>query len=125
MASWRSRSVASDLREGGGPRWAARAGRVLHSDEWEIEPVVAVVWEDRCISAEGKKCGLCSKACPYGAIEYEQGKAASVITAKCHGCGIEMDKGDEAVWVRPTPASDAALLCESCGGPLLPKGKTT
>jgi heterodisulfide reductase subunit A len=66
---------------------AARAGRVLHSDEWEIEPVVAVVWEDRCVSAEGKKCGVCSKACPYGAIEYEQGKAANVITAKCHGCG--------------------------------------
>ena len=66
---------------------AARAGRVLHSDEWEIEPVVAVVWEDRCISADGKKCGLCSRACPYGAIEYEQGKPAKVVTAKCHGCG--------------------------------------
>jgi heterodisulfide reductase subunit A len=66
---------------------ASRAGRVLHSDEWEIEPVVAVVWEDRCISAQGKKCGICSKACPYGAIEYEQGKPASVVTAKCHGCG--------------------------------------
>jgi heterodisulfide reductase subunit A len=66
---------------------AARAGRVLHSDEWEIEPTIAVVWDDRCISAQGKKCGICSRACPYGAIEYEQGKAASVITAKCHGCG--------------------------------------
>jgi heterodisulfide reductase subunit A len=66
---------------------AARAGRVLHSDEWEIEPAVAVVWEDRCVSAQGKKCGICSRACPYGAIEYEQGKAAKVITAKCHGCG--------------------------------------
>jgi heterodisulfide reductase subunit A len=66
---------------------AARAGRVLHSDEWQIEPVVAAVWEDRCISAQGKKCGLCAKACPYGAIEVEQGKAAQVVTAKCHGCG--------------------------------------
>ncbi len=66
---------------------AARAGRVLHSDEWEIEPVVAVVWEDRCIGAQGKKCGICSRACPYGAIEYEPGKPAQVITAKCHGCG--------------------------------------
>jgi heterodisulfide reductase subunit A len=66
---------------------AARAGRVLHSDEWEIEPTVAFVWGDRCISAQGKKCGVCSRACPYGAIEYEQGKAAEVITAKCHGCG--------------------------------------
>jgi heterodisulfide reductase subunit A len=66
---------------------AARAGRVLHSDEWEIEPTIAVVWDDRCVSAQGRKCGICSRACPYGAIDYEQGKAAEVITAKCHGCG--------------------------------------
>ena len=66
---------------------AARAGRVLHAKEWEIEPTVAYVWEDRCISAQGKKCGICAKACPYGAIEYEQGQPAKVIIAKCHGCG--------------------------------------
>ncbi len=66
---------------------SSRAGRVLHSDEWEIEPVVASVWEDRCISAQGKKCGICAKACPYGAIEVEKGKAAKITTAKCHGCG--------------------------------------
>ena len=48
---------------------------------------MAYVWDDRCISATGKKCGICERACPYGAIEYEQGKAAHVITAKCHGCG--------------------------------------
>jgi len=66
---------------------ASRAGRVLHAPEWEIEPVVASVWEDRCISAQGKKCGVCSRACPYSAIEYEVGKAAHVVVAKCHGCG--------------------------------------
>jgi heterodisulfide reductase subunit A len=66
---------------------ASRAGRVLHSAEWEIEPTVAFVWEDRCISAKGRKCGICSEACPYSAIDYVQGKAAHVITAKCHGCG--------------------------------------
>lgn len=66
---------------------ASRAGRILHSDEWEIEPTVAYVWEDRCVSADGKKCGVCVRACPYGAIELEQGKAAKIITAKCHGCG--------------------------------------
>jgi heterodisulfide reductase subunit A len=66
---------------------ASRAGRVLHAAEWEIEPVVASVWEDRCVSAQGKKCGVCSRACPYGAIEYEQGKAPHIVTAKCHGCG--------------------------------------
>jgi heterodisulfide reductase subunit A len=66
---------------------ASRSGRVLHAPEWEIEPVVASVWEDRCISAQGKKCGVCSRACPYGAIEYEQGKAPRIFIAKCHGCG--------------------------------------
>ena len=66
---------------------AARAGRVLHAPEWQIEPVVASVWEDRCISAQGKKCGVCSRACPYSAIEYEVGKAAHIVVAKCHGCG--------------------------------------
>jgi heterodisulfide reductase subunit A len=59
----------------------------LHSDNWQIEPTVAVVWPDRCVSAEGRSCGICSRACPYGAIDYEQGRAAEVISAKCHGCG--------------------------------------
>jgi heterodisulfide reductase subunit A2 len=66
---------------------ASRSSRILHSDKWEIEPTVASVWEDRCISAQGKQCGLCAKACPYGSINYEVGKAAEVVTAKCHGCG--------------------------------------
>jgi heterodisulfide reductase subunit A2 len=66
---------------------AARAGRILHSDQWEIEPIVAAVWEARCVSAQGKNCGFCAKACPYGAIEVQKGQAAKVFTAKCHGCG--------------------------------------
>ncbi|MCD6576990.1 MAG: hydrogenase iron-sulfur subunit [Anaerolineaceae bacterium] len=70
-----------------GSATASRAGRILHSDEWEIEPIIAQVWEDRCVSAEGKKCGICAKACPYDAIIVEQGKAAQITTAKCHGCG--------------------------------------
>ncbi|HAF61455.1 MAG TPA: methyl-viologen-reducing hydrogenase subunit delta [Anaerolineaceae bacterium] len=66
---------------------ASRASRILHSDEWEIEPIIAQVWEDRCVMADGKMCGVCAKACPYGAIVIEEGKAASVVVAKCHGCG--------------------------------------
>jgi heterodisulfide reductase subunit A len=66
---------------------ASRASRILHSDEWEIEPIIAQVWEDRCVMADGKVCGVCAKACPYGAIIIEEGKAASVTVAKCHGCG--------------------------------------
>ena len=66
---------------------SSRAARILQSDEWEIEPIIAQVWEDRCVMADGKKCGVCARACPYGAIELEEGKAASVVVAKCHGCG--------------------------------------
>jgi len=79
------KDIPASVAQGSGA--AARAGRVVHADTWEIEPVVAVVWEDRCISADGRKCGICSRACPYGAIEYEEGKAPNIITAKCHGCG--------------------------------------
>jgi heterodisulfide reductase subunit A len=60
---------------------------VLASDTWEIEPIVAEVNEDLCISAQGKKCGLCALACPYGAIEVTVGQPAVVMPAKCHGCG--------------------------------------
>ena len=67
---------------------AARASRILHSEEWEIEPTVAVVWPERCsASTRGRACGLCVKACPYGAVKIEGDKAAEIITAKCHGCG--------------------------------------
>ncbi len=66
---------------------SSRASRILHSDEWEIEPTVATVWEDRCIMTTGKNCGLCAKSCPYGAIEIKANTAAHVVTAKCHGCG--------------------------------------
>ena len=67
---------------------ASRASRILHSDQWEIEPTIAVVWPERC-SAEtkGRACGLCVRACPYGAVIIEGDKAAEIVTAKCHGCG--------------------------------------
>jgi heterodisulfide reductase subunit A2 len=66
---------------------ASRALRVLSSDTWEIEPIVASVREEMCVSAQGRRCGLCAQACPYGAIIVEQGQAAQITTAKCHGCG--------------------------------------
>lgn len=66
---------------------ASRAARVLLSDTWEIEPIVARVWEDRCVSAQGRRCGVCATACPYGAIIVEPGQPAQITQAKCHGCG--------------------------------------
>ena len=43
---------------------ASRAGRILHSDEWAIEPIIAQVWEDRCISAQGKAVRHLCKSLP-------------------------------------------------------------
>jgi heterodisulfide reductase subunit A len=33
------------------------------------------------------KCGICAKACPYGAIRAPEGQVAEAISAMCHGCG--------------------------------------
>jgi len=79
------KDIPASVAQGAGA--AARAARILNSDTWEIEPIVAHVWEDRCISAKGKKCGICATKCPYNAITVEVGKAAQVTAAKCHGCG--------------------------------------
>ena len=65
---------------------ASRAGRIMAADTWEIEPIVAYVWPDRCINAT-KKCAVCVDKCPYHAIIAEPGKVSQVIPALCHGCG--------------------------------------
>jgi heterodisulfide reductase subunit A len=33
------------------------------------------------------KCGICEKACPYGAANALEKQPASVTPAMCHGCG--------------------------------------
>ncbi len=66
---------------------ASRAARVLSSETWEIEPIIAQVDANVCVSAKGTKCGVCVNACPYGAITCVQGEPAQITPAKCHGCG--------------------------------------
>jgi heterodisulfide reductase subunit A len=65
---------------------AARAATILSKPEWKIEPIVAVVDPAKCRNTK-VKCGICAQRCPYGSIRAEDGKAAEVVSAMCHGCG--------------------------------------
>jgi len=65
---------------------ASRAATVLSQPKWKIQPIVAVVDAAKCRNTK-VKCGICAKACPYGAIRAEEGQAAEAFTAMCHGCG--------------------------------------
>lgn len=38
--------------------------------------------------AECSQCGLCSKNCPFGAIDVDEAKRPKVIKALCKGCGL-------------------------------------
>jgi len=79
------KDIPASVAQGSGA--AGRAGRIMAVDKWEIEPIVAYVWEGRCINAQGRKCGICVTKCPYNAIIAEPDEAAHVIPAVCHGCG--------------------------------------
>jgi heterodisulfide reductase subunit A len=61
---------------------AARVGALLNKSQITVEAITAVVDEDLC-----KKCGQCAAVCPYGAIAWQKGQVANVITAACAGCG--------------------------------------
>ncbi len=65
---------------------AARAATILSKLEWEIEPIIAVVDPAKCRNVTSK-CGICVKACPYGAPKAPEGEPAVITTAMCHGCG--------------------------------------
>jgi heterodisulfide reductase subunit A len=65
---------------------AARAGTILSQPKWKIQPIVAVVDASKCRNTK-VKCGICVKACPYGAIRATEGQAAEALSAMCHGCG--------------------------------------
>ena len=42
----------------------ARSGASCIPTNGRSSPAVALVWEDRCISAQGKKCGMCARGLP-------------------------------------------------------------
>jgi len=64
---------------------AAKAAGLLSRDTIEKEPITARLDSEKCIV-----CGICVRACPFGAIELV-GKVkvgrVDFITAACQGCG--------------------------------------
>jgi len=61
---------------------SSRAGALLNAGQIQIEAITSRIDEQAC-----KKCGLCAKVCPYGAIVWRKGDSAVVIEAACAGCG--------------------------------------
>ena len=65
---------------------AGRAVTILSKKIVEIEPIVAVVDQSKCLRTKAN-CGVCTKVCPYGAPSSPEKTAMSINPAKCHGCG--------------------------------------
>jgi heterodisulfide reductase subunit A len=61
---------------------ASRAGALLSAGRITLEALTSRIDEFACM-----KCGLCAPVCPYGAILWKKGQAATVVEAACAGCG--------------------------------------
>ncbi len=62
---------------------AAKVVALFSGECLELEPMVAVVNEDRCCA-----CKICIPACPYGSREFnEEKKTVTVNEVLCEGCG--------------------------------------
>ncbi len=65
---------------------ASKANSLISKGEIELEPTMAMVYNDKCTW-----CGKCSAACPYDAIsikEYNGKQIAQITEALCKGCGM-------------------------------------
>jgi heterodisulfide reductase subunit A len=61
---------------------SSRAGALLNAGKITIEAITSQIDVESCT-----KCGVCSRACPYGAITWKKGEVAVVVEAACSGCG--------------------------------------
>lgn len=62
---------------------AAKAAITLLRGWTQIDPVVSQVDDERCTG-----CGLCAKACPFGALDMKPHRPVMAVTAAlCKGCG--------------------------------------
>jgi len=60
---------------------------IEHIEEKKCRAKVCVeLLKFRVIDEKCKKCGICFKACPVSAIEWEKGKVAKIINEKCIKC---------------------------------------
>lgn len=78
------KSIAESIVAGSAA--AAKAASLLSKDAIEVEPIVAVVDENKCSG-----CGICVSICPYGAISLEKRedgtRVSKVDPMLCQGCG--------------------------------------
>ncbi|MFH1453940.1 MAG: CoB--CoM heterodisulfide reductase iron-sulfur subunit A family protein [Armatimonadota bacterium] len=62
---------------------AAEALVLIDKGKVDIEPITAVIDEDKCSG-----CRICNNLCPYSAIEFDQEKKVSKVNETlCKGCG--------------------------------------